>query len=106
MKMSSIPANTVLQTQTRDKEEISHKINQFNEYNNEDLNKNNLNIQHEMDTKYLRGNIKRLHKIVECNYSLILLASILDAQSDSVTLFSNHKISLPFFHEMACTYRD
>ena len=66
-----------------------------------------------MDTEYLRGkhiysfiNIKRLHKIAKCNRSLILLASGLDAQSDNVTLFSIHKISLPFLHEMACTYRD
>ena len=65
-----------------------------------------------MDKKYLRGKhiysfikIKRLHKIAECNRPLILLASGLDAQSDSGTLFSNHKISLLFLHEMAFTYR-
>lgn len=44
--------------------------------------------------------------IIECNHSLILLASSSDAQSDSITLFSNLKVSLPFLHEMACTYRD
>ena len=65
-----------------------------------------------MNKEYLRGkhiysfiNIKRLYKIAEHNRSLILLASSLDAQSDNVTLFSNHKISPPFLHEMACTYK-
>ena len=65
-----------------------------------------------MNTEYLRGNhiysfinIKRLHKIIEHNHSLILLTSSFDAQSDSVTLFSNHNISLPFLHEMDSTYR-
>ena len=65
-----------------------------------------------MKKEYLRGKhiysfikIMRLHKITEHNCSLILLASILDAQSNSVTLFSNHKIYLSFLHEMAYTYR-